>query len=321
MSAPVARTSRMSTSSVQATRQQLDELDALLQKMLDLPVNKVEPEPEEPAPFQRSLRPKHGSSSRSLEADLPSSTSDRKSYPASYMVVETSGPAFLDELVPGEPGLQPRRVEPQADHPLYSSSGSSSEESFPSHQDSPSPESSEESASDWVPFRSSWQPSAQTWKPLAETWHQARTPPEEEPVTEIRPRPILPSASPEVIPPPIHSDHPGPWAASESSLPAQPSVHSELSLEPFVSALPQEVPSSATVSSEPIPAQASPSVSGFLLPLLWFNYAFDLCLLPLGPLGTWLRQPAGRGILGTVGMLALLGAAVLAAADGFGWTR
>ena len=48
MSAPVARTPRSSGGAVQATRQQLDELDALLQRMLDLPVTPAE---EPAAPF------------------------------------------------------------------------------------------------------------------------------------------------------------------------------------------------------------------------------------------------------------------------------
>src|SRR2546430_1891113 len=53
MSAPVARTSRSSGGGVQATRQQLDELDALLQRMLDLPVTQA----DEPDPAGRARTP------------------------------------------------------------------------------------------------------------------------------------------------------------------------------------------------------------------------------------------------------------------------
>jgi hypothetical protein len=75
-------------------------------------------------------------------------------------------------------------------------------------------------------------------------------------------------------------------------------------------------PSAAAPHADP-----GPSTPVLLWPALWFNMAFDLCLLPLGPVGRWLQGRAGRAFLGAVGVIALLAAAALAAADGCGWTR
>ena len=58
-----------------------------------------------------------------------------------------------------------------------------------------------------------------------------------------------------------------------------------------------------------------------LVPVVWFNKGFDLLMLPLGPLGGWFRSPSGRTVLGTVGLLCVAGAIVLAVVEGFGWTR
>jgi hypothetical protein len=58
-----------------------------------------------------------------------------------------------------------------------------------------------------------------------------------------------------------------------------------------------------------------------LWPLLAFNRAFDLALAPWGHPGRWLRGRAGRTVLGALGVLCLTAAAILAAADGLGWTR
>ena len=55
-------TSRRSPSSVHPTRQQLDDLDALLKRMLDLPVNRLEDETDDeedvaPSPAEKEARP------------------------------------------------------------------------------------------------------------------------------------------------------------------------------------------------------------------------------------------------------------------------
>jgi len=57
-----------------------------------------------------------------------------------------------------------------------------------------------------------------------------------------------------------------------------------------------------------------------LLPLIWCNRAFDGLMLPLGPLGHWLRGKRGRAFLGFMGLLMLLAACGLFLNDWFGWT-
>jgi len=78
-----------------------------------------------------------------------------------------------------------------------------------------------------------------------------------------------------------------------------------------VAALPPEEPA---LESEPAP------MSGWLLPLVWFNCGFDACLDPLGALGRWLQGQAGRTLLGLLGLLLLAAAAALVVAEGIGWT-
>ena len=68
----------------------------------------------------------------------------------------------------------------------------------------------------------------------------------------------------------------------------------------------------------PVPVARTPLV---LAPVVWFNTGFDLMLLPFGPLGGWFRGQSGRTFLGTMGLLCLAGAIVLAVVEGFGWTR
>ena len=60
-----------------------------------------------------------------------------------------------------------------------------------------------------------------------------------------------------------------------------------------------------------------------LWPLFVLNKLFDLLTLPLGPLGSWLRQPGGRNTLGWLGLLMILGAIGWGVADWYGmdWTR
>lgn len=139
-----------SPGSLNPTRQQLDELDALLQRMLDLPVNsyqddsQVEEEPEgadeaveeETPPVRAPIAP----------APMPA-------LPISYVVVETASPRPL----PAASGFEMRSAE------------------RPQPPPTPAPTIDPPSAEGemWVPLRATWQPSPQTWPPLAESWNQA----------------------------------------------------------------------------------------------------------------------------------------------------
>lgn len=341
----VPRTNRPS-GTAQATRQQLDELDALLQRMLDLPVSSAEPDsPEEeldyPAstrsippettyqePFERSPRPDPVAAEPSRPSDPPARTpnSPRRTYPASYMVVETSTPPELQDLPtqasPETPQLHPRTSESFDEAPRTSA---------PRGYQSVDPETLARATDDWIPLRSTWQPSAQTWKPLAETWEQSRgagANPEPEPVIPPAPRVYTPPSSPTPTPIP---EPPRAYVPPSDPTPIPPMAQPVIppSARPPV-AQPVYFPPSPHSMGQPVippPATGMPDDSSknhvplILRPAVWFNQAFDLCLYPLGPIGRWFRGPSGRAVLGNLGMLALVAAAVLAVVDGFGWTR
>jgi hypothetical protein len=131
-------------------RQQLDELDALLQRMLDLPVQYDEqPAAEEP--------PASSHTEQELESE-PVETEQAEPIrvprpPVSYTVSEMIS-------APLSTGQQ-------------QSSATDSEEQREKPRSTPTNEQSSEDET-WVPFRSSWQPSPQTWQPLAETWQKGR---------------------------------------------------------------------------------------------------------------------------------------------------
>ena len=71
------------------------------------------------------------------------------------------------------------------------------------------------------------------------------------------------------------------------------------------------------------PKNVAPPVPFILLPLLGFNRLFDIISYLLGPLGSFLRAPAGRNTLGWLGILMILGAIGWGVADWYGidWTR
>lgn len=86
-------------------------------------------------------------------------------------------------------------------------------------------------------------------------------------------------------------------------------------------------PSSATPAVpfwQPAAGNAPPpSDSLFLLPLVALNRIFDLLSYLLGPLGMWLRHPAGRSAMGWLGIVMIIGAVGWGLADWFGvdWTH
>ena len=273
----------MATTKGQApTRQQLDELDALLQRMLDLPVVPGS-EPEIPAPPRApwpapSARP---------EAEPVASV---RHFPASYMVVETP-PPYLDAL---EPGLEPTSLPMPPIEPPVPGGRHDLVEDVPADpvQELARRRLGRENG-EWVPFQSSWQPSAQTWGPLAETWRQT-APPEAE------------------LPPPRVHRPPSPPTIAELPVVPPPSPGA-----PLGGVVVTEYPP----SSGEIPAATAPSPPRSTPMILWpavaFNAVFDLLTLPLGG---WLRRPSGGGFLATVGVLCLAGAALLAFGEVLGWS-
>jgi hypothetical protein len=276
-------------------RQQLDELDALLKRMLELPVNRLDEtdeseEIDEPpqAPAVRDVEPQPASP------------------PVSYMVVETASPRPIPPasgFEPRQPLLAPRlvpvtpRPEPVAERPAPIPAP----EPVPAIAPAPEPEASPE-AEQWVPLRSTWQPSAQTWQPLAESWRQAHG--------------GLPSAAtmPAPIPePPVENTPP-----IEITLPLTPAPVQPVPPPVRMPAPPVETPAEPRLRLTA--EDAPPSVPRLLMPLLWFNQGFDACLAPLGAPGRWLCGPSGRQLLGIIGLLSLAAATAILVAAGMGWS-
>ena len=61
-------------------------------------------------------------------------------------------------------------------------------------------------------------------------------------------------------------------------------------------------------------------MSLWLLPLVWVNQVFDVGSYLLGPSGRWWRRPAGRTLLGWLGLVLLLGAVAWVAVEAKGLT-
>jgi hypothetical protein len=299
--------STRSAGTLNPTRQQLDELDALLQRMLELPVAQLDvAEPTEtesaieepPAIELKTVRPA----------------------PVSYMVVETASPRPLP-LASGfepQPALRTPRLVPVT--PLEQEQPSVSVPTTPPEPEvgiapltpTPRPPQGGEGLSSsprppqggeglgvrgesedplWVPLRSSWQPSPQTWPPLADSWHQANgatAPPVDPPTLSLEfttPREVP------VTPPAVEAEQP--------PAPQPPAVEPRLSL---------------TAADAP---SAGPRM---LLPLVWVNQGFEACLSPLGAPGRWLCGPSGRQVLGFVGLTCLAAASAIAILAGLGCT-
>jgi hypothetical protein len=309
----------------------LDELDALLQRMLDLPVQQAEEEPEPPVPPAAPSR-REPLVRLTIPAFRRIATTPPEPLPPSipsYMVVETNTPVDLSAPAPptveaAEADLGPRILRPEPQPPFEEPVPGGRHDLEADDPVDPAEELARLQAElgrppeEWVPFQSSWQPSAQTWKPLAETWQQARTvpvPSDETPGGLSSPsqgRPAL-REMPQATRPS------GPVIVTQTApLPEPPPL-----AEPVVRPGPMPFTEALVAARSPSPPVALPSApprSIALLPLVWFNAAFDLALTPWGPVGEWFKGKGGRGILGTVGLLCLAGAAALAIADGFGWT-
>ena len=141
--------SRRSSAPVHPTRQQLEELDALLKRMLELPVNPLEEaaEAEEAAPPAATAR------SEGPPAVSPPEAMRGPHRPASPRSPKPRRPpSTTRRRTRGKRTCTPRVVAaaPPAENPAGA-------------------------AGDWIPLTSSWRPSARTWKPLSEAWRQAQT--------------------------------------------------------------------------------------------------------------------------------------------------
>jgi hypothetical protein len=264
----------------------LDELDALLQRMLDLPVSQVE------------------------EPDGPDEAVPEPAVSYKVPIVEPS-PLLEPRIVPHEEAAPlPRPVAqlaPPVQMPIQASMPAPAQ-----MQMTAQPEIREPGADDWVRLASTWQPSAQTWQPLAQSWQQAAKPAE---------RAVTPPPVP--MPPPTSLAPPPPMRWAEPAAPP-PDYLAPQPAAP-VAEVPAEdlfMPPPPAAEAKPAPQSTASSVFGYALwqwPLVPVNAAFDLLTLPLGPLGAGLRTRAGRYLLAAIGIGCLIAAAALVAADEFGW--
>jgi hypothetical protein len=235
------------------TRELLDELDALMQRMLALPVNQLEEE----------LR---------------------------TMAEETSAPPTGDRLAESEE---------VASNPAPPANSGEALRTRSISADVPGAARAEE-AGDMAP-------------PHA-------------PLIAFQPLPPANQAAPPTFPP--ESDPPGekPDSDWERLLAAGPEVLAALGRPETLdqpSKTPEEVITPGSPSSS-MDAQAASSLprrgSLWLRPILWSNWVFDGVTRWLGPPGRWLRSPAGRSVMGWIGLGLLAGAAAWLLAFGFGWT-
>lgn len=306
---------------VASTRQQLDELDALLQRMLELPVNQLDPDtprprtarpipaPPEARPASVEPRivkevvaePETEPQARPTPAapSLPTRTTDDR--PSPYMVIATVGP----HVQPSSTELQ-NPIAPSGLGPRLLQAPTQTEEERPA---APEPPATGDSEENWVPLRSSWQPSAHSWQPLAESWQQRKLPaPAAEPPAEPAPKP-----APAAVAAP---EHPAPKETAETP------KHEPITANPLAP-LPLHAPAPEHMAAlpQPLTLQDLEPPPGLLLSALRsFNQGFEVCLAPCGAVGRFLTSRGGRWLLGSLGALCLA-AAALVVADRIGWIR
>jgi hypothetical protein len=320
---------RSSSASTNPTRQQLDELDALLQQMLDLPVNSdgtasAEEMPVEPSERGPTQSPVESASSTLTAAPIvhgpepvlgqgpmtafPFTVTEVVSAPLS---MRASPPPSISEAV--KPSVRPVEDVASANEQqrkLDAAFAAAAPPVAPSDPMKSSAEIATEEGEEWVPFRSSWQPSPQTWQPLVESWQQGRG-------SRANPEGPAQQSAVEIAPA-------GPAPVREKGVSSTPYTGGRSTLVP-PSAKPIAPPTAPKPNSTPLrPPQAPPHVeepAGVLWifwPLLLVNVLFDLLLWPLGPLGTALRSRPGRSFLGMVGLGCLAAAGAWALLDYLG---
>jgi hypothetical protein len=302
--------SRRSPSSVHPTRQQLEDLDALLKRMLDLPVNRLEDESDDadgaPLSAAEEARPTMASS-----APAPMRGPHRPAF-ARPPETEAAAPPSVHYNTPheNEADLKPRVIIVASNSPENETDSAAEAAAHPPQ------ETAEERPTgghpdDWVPLTSSWRPSSRTWKPLTEAWQQAQGIDKE--TGRQGDKETGRQGDKET------------WGEKGQVSASAPAVELENRSAPFVPLSPINIVPLASGDSRPTPRATPPApppvwTPWYLWPFVGFNAAFDACLAPWGPVGGWLRGPTGRALLGILGLLCLTAAAALAAADWIGWT-
>jgi hypothetical protein len=294
--------SRRSPSAVHPTRQQLDDLDALLKRMLDLPVNRLEDETDDEAGAPPSAEEEVG------PTPTPSATEPMRGpqRPAFVRPAQTeAAPPSVNYNTSdaNEADLKPRVIIVASNAP-ENETDSAAEAAGHAAPATAETRPTGGHTEDWVPLTSSWRPSSRTWKPLTEAWEQAQGGRGEE---GKRGRGEEGNRNSSVVEPMVQNQ-----GSVDSPLPLFPS--SPLPIVPLTS-------HESRPTQRATPPAAPPELMPWSLwPVVAFNYVFDACLAPWGPTGRWLKGPTGRALLGILGLLCLTAAAALAAADWIGWT-
>lgn len=275
---------------VRATREQLDELDDLLERMLGLP---VKPEPNTPEPDERKPEKKEPPPGETYSMPTPAQEKEPESFPAT---------------VENRPA--PERGEQQDDSwvPLRSTW-------------QPSPQT-------WGPLARTWRKlSAKDDVEMPEEAPPPREFPsqpaarqvDEEPVRAEMPK-VSSARDEQPTFPSLNQFFPGrdadsvedrPWAASKE----ESADHTGDTIKQTLSDALARLRKSETPLPEP-----HPRAPLWTWPLLAVDRGFEWITLPLGPVGRWFRGAAGRELMAWLGVLAFVAAATLMALDGFGWT-
>ena len=324
--------SRRSSATAHPTRQQLDELDTLLKRMLALPVNRLEDDAESgDAPAAKEAPPQASAPEpmRGPHRPAPVGAPDREADAPRAVNYRTADAEEAD--------LRPRLVS------VGREEENTEDDSAAAPPPPPHGPRGAGGAEEWVPLTTNWRPSARTWKPLSDAWRQAQAasaqpppapPAEAETPAAAAPAPVPPPPPAPPAPKPVERREEKPEPAAEPLRPEAavppPPPAPEPAPPPAAVAAPEPAPPPAAVAAPPpqrLPRRppAPPTPSGrapwFLWPLVGFNALFDALLTPWGQLGRWLRGPTGRTLLGILGLLCLTAAAAWAAADWIGWTR
>ena len=158
--------SRRSPSAVHPTREQLDDLDALLKRMLDLPVNRLEDESDEdeaPSQAEEEAPVRFGAAARAASRGFRSSAGK---YSRSFGAFQYNTPHAE------EADLKPRVIIVAPNAPENERTPPRKPRLFRRRDAMEKPIGGQ--PEDWVPLTSSWRPSSRTWKPLTEAWEQAQ---------------------------------------------------------------------------------------------------------------------------------------------------
>jgi hypothetical protein len=298
------------------TRQQLDDLDALMQRMLALPVNQegeqagpstvalpdlsavaVEPPPIALAPPPELSEPKLPEPPKPAPPSL--SEPRVETPPVNYRHPEPPQPSPVH--VP-EPHVERPSVEYRPEHPVIDYR----------RVEAPAVDYRRVEVAPLVP------PRVEMPKP---EYRVPDVPEMRIPDVTLAPGtpPNLPSPTPPVEKPAaLNGNGAEPHVASPPKLNGKANL-----LEPVRINVRLETPRrrAPLIRHKPPRAFRRPVVTLMLAPLIWMNLSFDRWVGRFGRLGRSFRTPGGRMLLGWLGLAFLSGAVAWAVINGMGWTR